>query len=28
MISPAVLDAALQWLATGESPLARQWALL
>ena len=28
MISPAVLDAALQWLATGDSPLARQWALL
>ncbi len=28
LISPAVLDAALQWLATGDSPLARQWALL
>ncbi len=28
MVSPAVLDAALQWLATGDSPLARQWALL
>lgn len=28
MISPAVLDAALEWLATGESALARQWALL
>lgn len=28
MISPAVLDAALEWIATGDSPLARQWALL
>ena len=28
MISPAVLDAAVQWLTTGDSPLARQWALL
>ncbi len=28
MISPAVLDATLQWLATGDSPLARQWQLL
>ncbi len=28
MISPAVLDAALQWLGTGDSALARQWGLL
>lgn len=28
MISPAVLDAALQWLSSGDSPLGRQWALL
>ncbi len=28
LISPAVHDAALQWLATGESALARQWGLL
>lgn len=28
LIAPAVHDAALQWLATGDSPLARQWGLL
>ena len=28
MISPAVLDATLQWLGTGDSPLARQWHLI
>ncbi len=28
LISPAVHDAALQWLATGDSALARQWGLL
>jgi glycine oxidase len=28
MISPAVLDATLQWLSTGDSPLARQWQLI
>lgn len=28
MISPAMLDASLQWLATGDSALARQWQLI
>jgi len=28
MISPAVLDATLQWLATGDSALAREWQLI
>lgn len=28
MISPAMLDATLQWLATGDSALAREWQLI
>ena len=28
MISPAMLDATLQWLAEGDSPLAREWQLI
>ena len=28
LIAPAVHDAALQWIHSGESPLARQWQLL
>jgi glycine oxidase len=28
MISPAVLDATLQWLGQGDSPLAREWQLI
>ena len=28
MISPAVLDATLQWLATGDRALAREWQLI
>ena len=28
MISPAMLDATLQWLTEGDSPLAREWQLI
>ena len=28
MIAPAMLDSSIQWLATGDSPLARRWNLL